>query len=163
MDHSYIPAITDDMTHLQLVVQIAMGSALMLVSIMVAGLSLWIVEYLLRRSHAWLTREPHGPKMALVLFSGAMWIMGLITIGVWLWAILFRVLGVFHSLEAAVYFALVSYTTLGYGDVLLPPEWRLLGGMAAANGFMSFGLLIAMMVEALRHVRIGQFEQKRRG
>ncbi len=56
----------------------------------------------------------------------------------------------------------VSFTTLGYGDLVLPQDWRLLGGMCGANGFMIFGFVIAMLVEALRHVRLGQIEGRRR-
>jgi hypothetical protein len=92
----------------------------------------------------------------------ALWILGIVTFGVWLWAGLFYWLGLFPTVEECVYFALVSFTTLGYGDLVLPVGWRLLGGMAAANGFLTFGLLIAMLVEALRHIRLGQFEAKRR-
>ena len=48
---------------------------------------------------------------------------------------------------------MVAFTTLGFGDVILPQEWRLLGGLAAANGLMIFGFLTAMLVETLRHTR----------
>jgi hypothetical protein len=77
-------------------------------------------------------------------------------IGVWIWAIAFRLLDVFVTLEGAVYFSIVAYTTLGFGDILLPHEWRLLGGMASANGLLNFGLLTAMLVEVLRYVRVEQ-------
>lgn len=90
----------------------------------------------------------------------AIWILGIVTAGVWIWALTFRVLGLFPTMEECVYFALVSFTTLGYGDLVLPQGWRLLGGMAAANGFMTFGLLIAMLVEALRQIRLGQVERR---
>jgi hypothetical protein len=43
-------------------------------------------------------------------------------------------LDIFGTLEGAVYFSIVAYTTLGFGDILLPLDWRLLGGMASANG-----------------------------
>jgi hypothetical protein len=66
------------------------------------------------------------------------------------------------TLEEAVYFALVSYTTLGFGDVVLSREWRILSGMVGANGFLNFGLLTAVMVEALRHTRLGQHEARRK-
>ena len=82
--------------------------------------------------------------------------MGLLTIWVWLWALTFYALELFPGLEPCVYFALVSFTTLGYGDVLLPHEWRLLGGMTAANGFLNFGILVASLTEALRNVRLAQ-------
>lgn len=83
---------------------------------------------------------------------------------VWLWAVAFHLLGIFAGFEEAMYFTLVSFTTLGYGDVLMPREWRILGGLAAANGLLSFGLMTALMVESLRHVRVRQiaFTKERR-
>ena len=82
------------------------------------------------------------------------------TASVWIWAIALWVLGIFVQLETSVYFALVAFTTLGFGDILLPVEWRLLGGVAAANGLLIFGLLTAMMVETLRRTRMRQRNQK---
>lgn len=143
-----------------MLIQIVLGSLIMLTTISLTGATLWIVEAFLRRFHSWLIREPHGLKLATLLVSAALWIMGVVTAGVWVWAAAFDLLGVFPSLEASVYFSLVSFTTLGYGDVMLPQEWRLLGGMCAANGFMIFGFVIAMLGDALRHVRISQIERR---
>lgn len=137
-------------------VQIALGTALMLFSILIAGLSYWLMETLLMRMRPWLTRAPHRPKLILVLCVAAVWIMAQMTAGVWAWALTMMALGVFDTLELAVYFALVAFTTLGFGDVLLPMEWRLLGGMAAANGLLNIGLVTALLVEALRQVRLQQ-------
>ena len=80
----------------------------------------------------------------------------MMTVSVWLWAISLYWLDIFTTLEASVYFALVAFTTLGFGDILLPQEWRLLGGMAAANGLLTFGLLTAILVEILRDTRARQ-------
>lgn len=145
-----------------MVVQIALGSAMMILSVMIAGLSLWLAEVLLMHARPWLSRDPHRPKLMLTIVVAALWIIGLLTAGVWMWAGLFRGLGIFPTMEASVYFALVAYTTLGFGDVLLPQAWRLLAGMAAANGLLNFGLMTAVVVEALRHVRLGQIEHHRR-
>jgi hypothetical protein len=76
--------------------------------------------------------------------------------GVWIWALALRGLGIFAHLEEAVYFALVAFTTLGFGDVLLPEEWRLLAGMAATNGLLNIGLTTALMLDSLRSIRAGQ-------
>lgn len=143
-------------------IQIAIGSALMLTTIVFAGATLLVVEMLLRRMRGWLVREPHAPKLGVILVGAALWIMGVVTIDVWLWAAAFELLGILPTLEASVYFALVSFTTLGYGDLVLPESWRLLGGMCGANGFMIFGFLVAMLVEALRNVRLGQIEGTRK-
>jgi len=56
-------------------------------------------------------------------------------------------LGIFEELEVAVYFSLVAYTTLGFGDVILPEQWRILAGLTAANGFLVFGWSTAFQVE----------------
>lgn len=145
--------------------QIGLGSLLLLVSILIGAVSAWAMEVAFQRSHGWLMREPHRPKLMLVVGGVSVWILGIITAGVWLWALAFYGLGVFATLEEAVYFSLVTYTTLGFGDVLLPRDWRLLAGMAAANGLLNFGLMTALLVEALRHIRLGQVEvrRKRRG
>ncbi len=139
-------------------VQIALGTALMLLSILIAGVSYWLMETWLTRSRPWLTRAPHRPKLVLVLGVAAVWIMAQMTAGVWIWALTMMALGVFDTLELSVYFALVAFTTLGFGDVLLPMEWRLLGGMAAANGLLNIGLVTALLVETLRQVRLQQLE-----
>ena len=37
------------------------------------------------------------------------------------------------DLPTAFYFSIVTYTTTGYGDVVLPPEWRMVGGVEALS------------------------------
>ena len=62
-------------------------------------------------------------------------------------------LGVFENEEESVYFSLVSFTTLGFGDVILPDEWRILSGFVAADGFLLFGLNTAVLIEAMMRMR----------
>jgi len=133
--------------------QLALGSLLTLLTIVVAALSWWALETILARLHSWAVRPPHGPKLISVLTLSLLWSLGMMTVSVWLWAVALYVLGIFVAFEASVYFALVAFTTLGFGDILLPVEWRLLGGMAAANGLLMFGLLTAILVEILRDTR----------
>ena len=95
-----------------------------------------------------------------VLAMALIWTLFMMTAAVWLWAIALYALDVFVEFEASVYFALVAFTTLGFGDILLPQEWRLLGGMAAANGLLMFGLLTAILVETLRDTRLRQRDYK---
>lgn len=139
-----------------MLIQIVLGSVLLLITIGVAGLSFWLMETTTYRMHHWLLRPPHRPKLMIVLCLSAIWILAQMTVGVWLWAGAFVWLGVFDTLEASVYFSLVAFTTLGFGDVLLPQEWRLLSGMAAANGLLNIGIVTAFLVEGLRQVRLRQ-------
>ncbi len=145
-----------------MVLQIACGTGLLLVNILLAALAAFILELVFQRLHPWFLREPHGPKLVLLVASVSLWVLGVITAGLWIWALAFYGLGAFPDLETSVYFSLVAYTTLGLGDVILPQEWRLLAGMEAANGFLNFGLLTAMLIEGLRQVRLRQEENRRR-
>ena len=70
--------------------------------------------------------------------------------------------GLFSDYETAFYFSLGSYTTIGYGDVLLPQRWRLLGGLEGISGVLLCGLSTAFIfaiVNGLFQIRI----QKRAG
>jgi len=136
--------------------QLFIGSLLILCSIIIATTSWWALEAILIRLHGWSARPPHGPKLVAILSLALFWTLLMMTVSVWLWAISLYWLEIFITLEASVYFALVAFTTLGFGDILLPLEWRLLGGMAAANGLLMFGLLTAILVEILRDTRARQ-------
>ena len=74
-------------------------------------------------------------------------ILLVLTGAVWGWAALYIALGLFDALEPALYFSIASFTTVGYGDVVLEPGWRLLAGMTATHGLLSFGLFTALLVE----------------
>lgn len=145
-----------------MLIQIAVGTGLLVANITLAAVAAMLMEVVFEYAHGWLIREPHRPKLVVLLAGVSLWVLGVVTAGVWIWALTYYGLGIFDTLEAAVYFSLVVYTTLGFGDLLLHPEWRLLAGMEAANGFLTFGLLTALLIEALRQVRLGQVEHRRK-
>ena len=111
----------------------------------------WLDRILVR-----LSKWSHGShirlRVTLVLCVIVFFAMAIITIGVWLWAVIFLQFAVFATLEEGVYYSLVAFTTLGLGDVVVPFEWRLLGGMVGANGFLIFGLITAMLTDGMRGV-----------
>ena len=62
-----------------------------------------------------------------------------------IWGALFMLIGEFDDFATALYHSAVNFTTLGYGDVVMSPRWRLLGPLEAANGILMFGLSTAVM------------------
>ncbi|MEL7344196.1 MAG: ion channel, partial [Pseudomonadota bacterium] len=114
------------------------------------------LEIALLRLHPWATRRPHGPKLMVILILVLLGTFCMVILSVAIWSITYFALGIFDTGEAALYFSLVSFTTLGFGDDLLPREWRLLGGFTAANGFFAFGLITALLVETMRSIRLRQ-------
>lgn len=71
------------------------------------------------------------------------------TIQVWLWALSLIWRGALKEVDDAMYFALVTTTTLGYGDVTLPRPHRIFGAMAAVSGLLNFGLSTAFLIGAV--------------
>ena len=82
-------------------------------------------------------RESHlgGAFLLLLVVFG---IFALHTVEIWMYAALYGVLGETRSFEEALYFSTVTFASLGYGDVVLTPHWRLLSAIEAANGVVLF-------------------------
>jgi len=68
------------------------------------------------------------------------------------WAVLFVRCGEFGELGTAYYHSAVNYTTLGYGDIIMSPAWRLLGPLEAANGALMFGVSTAMIFAVIQRL-----------
>jgi Ion channel len=69
----------------------------------------------------------------------AVWIVVLHLAEIVAWALLYRWTGAIADLPSAAYFSAVTYTTTGYGDIVLPPPWRLQGGIEALTGILMCG------------------------
>ena len=66
-----------------------------------------------------------------------------------LWAGVFLARGEFATFAAAFYHSVVNFATLGYGDVVMSEESRLLGALEAANGVLMFGLSTSVLFVVL--------------
>lgn len=74
-----------------------------------------------------------------------------------IWALLFWTLGEFQDFSAAFYHSSVNFVTLGYGDIVMSKQWRLLGPLEAANGILMFGVstsvMTAAVIDVIKHNR----------
>ena len=75
-----------------------------------------------------------------LLFIGlAGWIVLLHLLEMFIWAWFYQREQAMPDLPTALYFSAVTYTTTGYGDVVLPAEWRLVGGVEGLTGILMCG------------------------
>ena len=96
------------------------------------------VTWALRRLRE--TAIPRGFWRSTWLFVlVALWIVLLHVLEILLWAIVYMWNGAIPDMPSAIYFSAVTYTTTGYGDIVLPPEWRLDAGMEALTGILMCG------------------------
>ncbi len=67
------------------------------------------------------------------------WIVFLHLIEIAVWAAFYVWQEAMPDFQTAVYFSAVTYTTTGYGDLVLSPEWRLVGAIEALTGILMCG------------------------
>ena len=84
------------------------------------------------------------------------------------WALAFMAAGEIGTFAVAFYHSAVNYTSLGYGDIVMSPRWRLLGPQETANGTLAFGwstaAIVTVVIRLVRHrhrVQVGR--ESRRG
>ena len=69
----------------------------------------------------------------------AAWMIVLHLCEVTVWGLFYLWRGAISGLASALYFSAVTYTTTGYGDVVLPEQWRIVGGVEALTGILMCG------------------------
>jgi len=70
-----------------------------------------------------------------------------------LFAVFYYFVDAFKDWNTSFYFSLVSYATVGYGDVTLPEHWRLIGGVEGLVGALMVGWSVAVLVAVLQRLR----------
>lgn len=108
--------------------------------------TVYLVEWLKRKAPRWLERSGDYAGIGLVAVSTCVLTMKH-ALDIVYWAVVFWWLvgDQFDSFEQAVYFSSVTYTSVGYGDVVVTGPWQLLCGVEAINGMILFGLTIALL------------------
>lgn len=68
------------------------------------------------------------------------------------WALVYAGQGAIEDLSTALYFSMVTFTTLGYGDIVLEDDWRLVASFQASVGLIMFGWTTALVVNVVDEV-----------
>lgn len=136
-----------------MVTQILVGAVVIFVTIVIQVLFISIAIEVLKKRGTWLVKPPFVIKTTIALVAVVLWLIAGISLSAWSWAGIFLLAGIFQSLEPALYFSIVTFTTLGYGDIVLNPEWRILASFAAVDGLIIFGLNTAFLVEFTSRLR----------
>jgi voltage-gated potassium channel len=122
-------------------------------TVLIHALGTW--EAIVYLAGVWSQRKRNqgflATELQIVRVVSVMLLLHLVEAGVW--AGFYRISGVLPELETAIYFSITSYTTVGYGDVVLLPPWRLLGPIEAAVGILMFGWSTAIIVAVVTRIQ----------
>ncbi|KAF0100625.1 MAG: Ion transport 2 domain-containing protein [Rhodospirillaceae bacterium] len=111
---------------------------------------LWVLR---NRGHRIRAHESRLVPLVVILFV----VLGLVAIHsveIWLYGAAFWAIGAVGDFETALYFSTVTFTTLGYGDVVLEGNWRLFGAIEAGNGLILFGWSTAFLLSVTSRLRL---------
>jgi hypothetical protein len=135
--------------------------ALIAVTVMIHAVA--TVYVVLPLSGVWrrkvMNRETPAVVLPLTRLVSGLLVLHVIEMSVWAGA--FVAADLLPDFETALYFSVTSYTTVGYGDVLLPKEWRLLGPLEAAVGVLMLGWSTGFIVAAVERIYRHWFEGPR--
>ena len=95
----------------------------------------------------------HRQRMHLFSVAGVVLLMFLVSVfEVMVWSVTYLWLDAFENFERATYFSMVTFTTLGYGEIVLDEQWRLLASFEAANGIIMFGWTTAIVLAVVQRI-----------
>jgi Ion channel len=121
-------------------------------TIVVHGLAVLTVVYLVRHEYRLGHAGIRFWRDLLIVSRAILLALLAHLIEIAIWALVFELCGEFSQLSAAVYHSAVNYTSLGYGDVVMSPPWRLLGPLETADGMLMFGVSTAMIFAVIERL-----------
>lgn len=135
---------------------LALGTLLISLTVVIHTFGLMSVTQFMN----WLTdkvRQRGHRSRVLALNTIVIGIFAVLTVEIWLWAVCYYALGIFASFETALYFSTSTFSTVGYGDVIIDEQWRVLAGLESVDGFLLIGWSTAYLITA--SIRVGPFRE----
>jgi hypothetical protein len=134
---------------------LALGTLLVATTVVIHTVGLIALSALMPQIIRWFRLHLHALGKTIAMVTTVLGIFALHTIEVWIWAFAFVIVDATSTLKEAVYFSTVTFSTVGYGDIVLHNSWRLFGAIEGINGFILIGWSTAYLVGA--SMRYGPF------
>ena len=136
-----------------MLIQISIGLLAVIASVISQTAVFWYALRYQANMISWATAHDKHWAYILVLSSSIAWIILAHVVITLIWCLVYLSIDMFATLETTLYFVLVTFTTLGFGDLLAPVEWQLLSGITASNGLLAFGASTAFQVQYFVTIR----------
>ncbi|WP_299626987.1 potassium channel family protein [uncultured Tateyamaria sp.] len=133
--------------------QILIGTGLLALCALLHVSAVSVGIPLIKRLAGVLTPQkwPHIRIAALLSLALIVLVVGH-TAQIWVWSVYFMHLTDLPDVATSFYFATVTYTTLGYGDIVLDADTRIVGTFCAITGLLTFGISTAFLMGVLVRV-----------
>jgi len=138
-----------------LVTNLALGTLMISLTVVIHTFGLMGVTHVMSFVTDRIRLHGHRSRM-LAMNTVVIGVFAVLTAEVWLWATSFTLIGVVDDFETALYFSTITFSTVGYGDVVPHPEWRMLAALEGVDGFLLIGWSTAYLIAA--GMRVGPFK-----
>ena len=133
---------------------LALGTVIISATIVIHTLGLITITHLM--GHLTDRFRMRGRRSRIVaMLTVVIGTFGLLTVQVWLWATTYYLLDVVGDFDTALYFSIVTFSTIGYGDIVPAHGWRLFSSLEGVDGFLLIGWSTAYLIAA--GIRVGPF------
>ena len=137
---------------------IAAGLVAVTVAVHAGGFALLLRSFM--KSHAAPPKQAWPIAWLLIRVTWCLILIHVAEITVWALFYLWR--GCLPDAESAFYFSGVTYATIGYGDVVLPKPWRMLGPVEGLTGILMCGLSAGLFFALVSRIYMARSETKAR-
>jgi hypothetical protein len=146
--------------HLTMLSVLLIAAVLVSVTVIVHAAGFAVVLRVLMKSHAAPPTRAWPIAWLLIRVTWFLILFHVVEITVWASFYLWR--ECLPDAESAFYFAGVTYTTIGYGDLVLPKPWRMLGPVEGLTGLLMCGLSTGLFIAVASRIVASRFEARRK-
>ena len=136
--------------------ELALATVMVSLTVAIHASGLYVLSRLLRLEERGEAREdlhamsPRGIAATILVILGLFILHG---IEIWLYAVVYLVIGSVHGLREAVYFLTITYGAIGYSDAAMAEKWRLVSAIEGINGIVLIGWSTAFFVTLIARMR----------
>lgn len=143
-----------------LALQLLVATAAVIGAVAVHLLGLAMLLRLLRRHRKQVPERGALAHDLTGIVGAAFGLFILHAVEIWAYAALYLQIGALRTFEEALYFSTSTYATIGYGDIVLPAGWRVLGAIEGINGVILLGWSTAFFVAVVGRIRLLEMEAR---
>lgn len=138
---------------------LALATLIISATVLFHTFGLVVLTRIMGRVVHWFRLHKHDFGKSVAMVTTVLGLFLIHSVEIWIWAFVFLSIDAIAPFQDALYFSTVSFSTVGYGDIIVGQQWRLLASLEAINGFILIGWSTAYLVSAsTRHgpFRLGE-------
>jgi hypothetical protein len=142
----------------QLMIQLVLSTVTVAITVLIHGYGLALLVRLLGAMKidmggAQDSRHHFDVRSTMPILFVVLALFAIHGLEIWFYAAVYLALGAIPYLEQAVYFSTITYATIGYSDMHITQQWRVLAAIEGINGVILLGWSTAFFITVVARLR----------